>query len=217
MNPNSVFDDKWYKKGTEEPNDFAVLTLEILNEKGFFKPHILDVGAGGGRDSLFFLKQGCSVTAIDIAKSSIEILKEIEKKHKLLSVVNCDIRDYFRNVKDNAEKFDCIYAFSSLHYFNDEETISIYKELSKKLQNKGLFAIALRTQNDPKYEDSKSNSKTMYYNGIYRNYYKKSDILNFFDISGLKKVYLDEKIIQYHSKSVEYKAPFWYAIGEKIL
>ena len=61
---------KYYAKNTEE---FIASTLEAdmsatqekflaLLPKG---AHILDLGCGSGRDSLFFLQQGFQVTAVD--------------------------------------------------------------------------------------------------------------------------------------------------------
>jgi len=57
--------EKYYKNTVEV--DMSPLYKEFLKhikENG----HILDAGCGSGRDSLYFLKQGYEVTAIDGSK-----------------------------------------------------------------------------------------------------------------------------------------------------
>lgn len=65
-------------------NPSYVLEMETL-EKYLNVPKkstIVDFGSGNGRVSLFFLKKGYNVIAVDISKKSLEELKIIYKKNK---------------------------------------------------------------------------------------------------------------------------------------
>ena len=78
------------------------------------KGDALDVGAGTGNISLKLLKRGYKVTAIDISKKMLEILKKKAKKNKNLKIVSEDIDSYLLNTK---KKFDLITFCSVLHHF----------------------------------------------------------------------------------------------------
>ena len=65
------FWNKKYKtRKMVSPLDFTKKAWSYL--KDLDTPHILDIGCGDGRDSLYFAQNGAQVTAIDFAEEAIK-------------------------------------------------------------------------------------------------------------------------------------------------
>jgi SAM-dependent methyltransferase len=79
---------------------------------------LLDMGCGTGWTSLFFAKNGYSVTGTDISPEMIEFAN-LNKKNSGVQNVTFLVSDYEQDPFDNA--FDCVVFFDSLHHAEDEE------------------------------------------------------------------------------------------------
>lgn len=64
-----VYGQEEYYWGTE-PSDLARRTIEYVADPA--EKRVLDIGAGEGRDSVFFAETGCSVTAVDISSAGLK-------------------------------------------------------------------------------------------------------------------------------------------------
>jgi len=130
---------KLYKEGKAhwaddmQPSKFAQDFTQEIIEKG--KKSILEIGCGGGRDSILFAIAGLTVTAIDIVPEAIEIAKENAK--------NADVEIDF-NV-GSAEKLDfsdksfgAVFTLSVLHSTNMDKSIP---EVFRVLKKNGLAFI----------------------------------------------------------------------------
>ncbi|MDI6738615.1 MAG: methyltransferase domain-containing protein [Nanoarchaeota archaeon] len=73
----------------------------------------LDLGAGGGIDSLFMAESGFNVTAVDISSEHCNRIKAYN--HPNIEVVCCDIRNY-----EFEGRFDLINCSFVLHYLKDD-------------------------------------------------------------------------------------------------
>lgn len=87
--------------------------------------NILDLGAGLGRHSIFFAKQGFSVSAIDLSDYGMNNLKEWAEKESL----NIDIRVGDMNALPYADNsFDCVFAY---HVISHTDTLGAKKVISE--------------------------------------------------------------------------------------
>ncbi|MEK6933428.1 MAG: methyltransferase domain-containing protein [Nanoarchaeota archaeon] len=69
-----------------EPNPIIIEALKYINENSLFKDKIakvLDIGAGDGMDSIFLVKNGFNVTAIDSSSYSIHKINQLAKIHAI--------------------------------------------------------------------------------------------------------------------------------------
>ena len=76
-----------------EPSYSAKKALEVFKKNKIKK--ILELGAGLGRDTIFFAQNGIYVHAIDYSLSAINIIKKRSKEsnlEKFIKVQNYDIR-----------------------------------------------------------------------------------------------------------------------------
>jgi cyclopropane fatty-acyl-phospholipid synthase-like methyltransferase len=67
--------NKVYKSFGEEPSNFALLCFNNMKTNNVKK--VLELGAGHGRDTIFFASNGIEVEALDYSIIAVEILDKI--------------------------------------------------------------------------------------------------------------------------------------------
>lgn len=127
---------EYYKKtinlDISESISFFIKELEKNNKKKF---KVLDLGAGSGRDSLFFLKQGYVVVALE---PSIELAKIIKKN------VGCEVWNIFAQDMTFNNKFDGIYASASLLHIDKKDMPKVLTNIKNALKPNGVVYISLK-------------------------------------------------------------------------
>lgn len=96
---------------------------------------ILDYGCGSGRDTKYFLEQGCKVTAIDGSQKLCKLASEytgIQVKHML-----------FQDL-DEKEAYDGIWACSSILHVPANELQDIIKKMANALRAQGIIYTSFK-------------------------------------------------------------------------
>lgn len=115
-----------------EREDWGSKTL--LAEMGQIKGlNLLDMGCGDGSDSLIYLNQGATVTAIDPSSYMVE-----QAKKNLGNKAKVFLGDYY-NIPVEAASIDILVGRYSFHYLNDFNRA--YAEISRVLKPGGVFLI----------------------------------------------------------------------------
>lgn len=127
---------------------------------------ILDLGCGGGRDSVFFSKKGFEVVALDIFADKVQ-----QKKLKKAGIkfFNKDIR----RINFKPESFDVIYAHLSLYYFDDKTTDKIFNNLYDILKPGGYIFVKCKSTADPIFGRGKKIGENFYSSDGMRHFYTK--------------------------------------------
>lgn len=107
----------------------------IYNVNAWNSLNILEVGAGGGLWTEFFLNKNTNVTCVDVNE---QILKGNAKLHPKAKFVLGDAK----NIKLN-EKYDFVFAKDIIEHIDDDE--KFLKNMSSHLKDDGL--IIINTQN----------------------------------------------------------------------
>ena len=176
--------DKPKLKLKEKPNYFAIKSYSYIKNRKY--KALLDLGCGLSRDPIYFAKKGYNVTALDVSKNRLQSLKE-EALRLDLNNINFKIQDISRlSLQDKS--FDIIYAHLSLHYFNHETTVRIFKKIHKLLKKNGMFFVKCKSIDDPEYKKSKKISNGLL---IYR-----GKIKHFFTKEYLASLLKDFRIMQ---------------------
>jgi SAM-dependent methyltransferase len=130
----------------EKPSLFAETALQYFPKHG----RLLELGAGHGQDSIFFVKQGYEVVSSDIETASLEVnlSKQPKERSEKISVVSLDLKDMLPFAENS---FDIVYAHLSLHYFDQETTYEIVNQIERILRPGGIFAFLTNSINDPEY------------------------------------------------------------------
>ena len=102
--------------------------------------HILELGCGVGRDTIYFAEHGHQILATDGSEVVID-----QDQQYVRSGIKFDVLDMREAFPYEAEYFDAVYANLSLHYYSDEMTRKIVKEIVRVLKSSGVFAFACKS------------------------------------------------------------------------
>jgi SAM-dependent methyltransferase len=110
----------------------------------------LDLGAGHGRDSIFFSSNGIEVEALDYSVIAVQILEKITKEKRLpIKPQSFDVNNPFP-FPDGY--FDAVYSHMLLNMrFSLGQLHFIFSEIRRVLKHKGLNFFSVRNRNDKSY------------------------------------------------------------------
>lgn len=115
-------------------SELYIKFLPYVKDQGL----ILDIGAGSGRDSYYFLNKGYKVTSIDTSKE----LNNLAKRYLNINVINVDILDFLAE-----QKYDAIWACASLLHLNDSQLIKVFQKLPKVLNKNAVVYMSFKLGN----------------------------------------------------------------------
>lgn len=163
---------------------------------------ILDIGCGGGNDTLFFLDRGREVIPCD---QSLNAIRNINNNFPEISDARCfNFLDGF----DFPDKsFEIICADLCLHYFRNEDTEYILGELNRILKKDGHMFVRVNSVKDVLHGAGQGEE-------VEHHVYKMEDgtIKRFFDRADIDIIFSDFDIIfceeqtmdRYSSKKIVY-------------
>lgn len=178
----------YYSKGhaIEDPSLFAKFTIEELS-KG---KTLLELGCGNGRDSVFFMREGIRVTAIDAANKIIEQLQFLYRNEDINFI--CD--DFVCSPTIFVKQYDYCYSRFSLHAINKKQETEVINNVYNALKEGGKFFIEVRSINDELYGKGECVGKNAYiYEGHYRRFIVIQEILENLKEVGFQILYAEEK------------------------
>jgi SAM-dependent methyltransferase len=136
----------------EEPSNFALLCFNHMKTNNVKK--VLELGAGHGRDTIFFASNGIGVVeALDYSVVAIDILNKIAKDKRLLPIKSqtFDVKSSPLPFPD--AYFDAVYSHMLFNMrFSQDELHFIFSEIRRVLKpKKGLNFFSVRNHNDKSY------------------------------------------------------------------
>lgn len=131
---------EYYKKNLapHEPSRFALDMIERLEKE----KSLLELGCGNGRDSVFFARNGLSVTAIDQAQNAIA---ELNQKYADIEFL---ADDFVESSLYAEREFDYIYSRFTLHAITKNEQSKVFDNVYNCLKNEGQLLIEVRSTKD---------------------------------------------------------------------
>lgn len=91
---------------------------------------LLEIGAGPGRDSLYFQEQGCKVAMIDLSEEMVRLCRDKGLNARVMDFHKLDFPD---------ESFDAVYALNCLLHVPKAELDEVLQEIRRVLRPEGLF------------------------------------------------------------------------------
>ena len=150
------------------------------------KRTLLELGAGAGYDSLFFINNGLKVIAIDL---STEMVKKCIEKN--IEAYELD----FYDLSSLNKKFDCVYSLNNLLYVPKNDLPKVFEEINLVLNINGLFYMGLYGGNDIE--------KELFFNDVsdiplnftfYSENYLKSTLKKYFEIISFEQIDIDHQL-----------------------
>ena len=133
-----------------EPSFPARKAAELFKQEG--ARAILELGSGQGRDTLFFVREGFQVHALDYSHEGVEIIRGKADALGLSQAVNALQHDVRQPLPSDDRSFDACY--SHMLYcmaLTTNELESISKEIWRVLKPGGLNIYTVRTATDKHY------------------------------------------------------------------
>ena len=160
----------WEKNFSSKPEMFglepslpAKKSLKFFQEKKINK--IVELGAGLGRDTIFFAKNSIHVTALDYSGSGIKIINEKAEKQNLSKYISTKIFDVRKKLPFEDNSIEA--CFSHMLYcmaltLNDLENLN--NEIYRILKPNGINIYTVRHTNDGDYKKGIHRGEDLYEN-----------------------------------------------------
>ena len=173
-----------------DPSKAAINTLKTLKEKKIKK--VVELGAGLGRDTIYFAKNLINIEALDYSPSAIKIINKKILEHKLSNLVSTQVFDVRKKLpfEDNSVEA----CFSHMLYCMALTTIEIEclnKEICRILKPGGINIYTARHTEDGDYKNGTYIGEDLYENdGFIVHFFseeKVRKITDGFDIKNVEK------------------------------
>ncbi len=170
-----------------EPSVAAIKSLKFFKGK-----NIVELGAGLGRDTVFFAKNSIHIEALDYSKAAIETIKIKSKKLNLNQFVKTKFFDVRKKLPFNNNSVDG--CFSHMLYcmaLSNHDLENLNKEILRILKPGGINIYTVRNTDDGDYKNGNHIGEDLYENdGFIIHFFSEEKIRNLsngFDILEIKK------------------------------
>jgi SAM-dependent methyltransferase len=186
--------DKIYKSDKtffgEGPSNFALLCFNHMKTNNVHR--ILELGAGQGRDSIFFASNGIKVEALDYSTVAIELVDKIAKERGL--PIRLRLFDVKGHLPFQDNYFDAVYSHMLLNMrFSFEQLHFILSEIRRVLKPRGLNFFSVRNQNDNSYGKGAEVDKGIYdINGFQIRFFAEKEIRNLVESEQFEILWIQE-------------------------
>ena len=164
-----------------EPSYSAKKALEVFKKNKIKK--ILELGAGLGRDTIFFAQNGIYVHAIDYSLSAINIIKKRSKEsnlEKFIKVQNYDIRQKLNF--DNQSFQACYSHMLFCMALTNQNLKDLNKEIGRILKKDGINIYTVRNQTDSDFKKGFHRGEDMYeMDGFIVHYFSENKVMKLLD------------------------------------
>ena len=160
----------------EKPSNFALLCFNHMKTNN--AKRVLELGAGHGRDTIFFASNEIDVEALDYSVIAVDILDKIRKEKSLpIKPGIFDVKSPFA-IQDSF--FDAVYSHMLLNMrFSLKQLHFIFSEIKRVLKPKGLNFFSVRNDNDKSYGKGVEIEKGIYdINGFQVRFFTEKEILD---------------------------------------
>ena len=159
-----------------EPSHSAKIALENFKKNNI--KHIIELGAGLGRDTIFFAKNSIKVTALDCSPTAIKIIKDKSSNLRLSNFIDVQTHDLRQKLNFNDNSFEGCY--SHMLYcmaFTYSELENLNNEICRVLKKDSLNIYTARNYRDADYKKGIYHGEDLYeMNGYIVHYFSDEKI-----------------------------------------
>ena len=173
-----------------EPSISAKKALNFFKEKKI--NNIIELGAGLGRDSIFFAKNNIKIQALDYSSSGIEIINHKIKRDNLSNYISTKLFDVREKLPFKDNSIDACY--SHMLYCMALTIVDLQKlnnEIHRILKPNGLNIYTVRHTNDGDYKNGKHIGEDLYENDGFIVHYFSEEKVNSL-LNGFKNIALEK-------------------------
>jgi SAM-dependent methyltransferase len=161
------------------PSEPAVKAAELFKREG--KTHLLELGGGQGRDTVFFAREGFQVTVLDYSQTAIDTLAVKAAVASLTNRITALRHDVREPLPFGNAVFDCCYSHMLFCMaLTTAELDRLSQEVRRVLRPGGLSVYTVRHTDDPHYGVGIHRGEDMYEVGGF--------IVHFFSLDKVRRL-----------------------------
>ena len=173
-----------------EPSFSAIKALEIFKERKINK--IIELGAGLGRDSIFFAKNNIKTLALDYSDSGILTIDHKIKKNNLSNYISTKLFDIRTNLPFEDNSIEACYShmlYCMALTTNDLKKLN--NEIQRILKPNGVNIYTVRNINDGDFKNGIHLGEDLYENdGFIVHYFSKEKVNSL--LNGFKNISIEK-------------------------
>jgi len=170
----------WEKNFSSKPGMFGLKpSIAAAKSLNFFKgKKIVELGAGLGRDAIFFAQNSIQVKVLDYSQKAIEIINNKSKKLNLTKFIKTQIFDVRKRLPFDDNSIDGF--FSHMLYcmaLSNDDLENLNKEILRILKPEGINIYTVRHTDDGDYKNGTHIGEDLYENdGFIVHFFSKDKI-----------------------------------------
>ena len=159
-----------------EPSYSAKKALETFKKNNI--TNIIELGAGLGRDTIFFAQNGIYVHAIDYSLSATNIIKKRSKENNLDDLIKVENYDIRKKLNCDNENFQACYSHMLFCMALTNQALKdLNQEIFRILKKDGLNIYTVRNHMDGDFKKGMHRGEDMYeMNGFIVHYFSENKI-----------------------------------------
>ena len=168
----------------------AEKSLKLFQEKKIDK--IIEIGAGLGRDSIFFAKNSIHTTALDYSPAGIKVINQKIKKNNLSNFISTKLFDIRKKLPFEDNSIDACYShmlYCMALTTNDLEKLN--NEIHRILKPGGINIYTVRHTNDGDFQNGIHIGEDLYENDGFIVHYFSEEKVNSL-LKGFKNITLEK-------------------------
>ena len=187
----------WEKNFSNKPEMFGLEpSISAKKALNFFKEkkinNIIELGAGLGRDSIFFAKNNIKIQALDYSSSGIKIINQKIEKDNLSNYISTKLLDIREKLPFEDNSVEACY--SHMLYCMALTMVDLKKlnnEIHRVLKPNGLNIYTVRHTNDGDFKNGKHIGEDLYENDGFIVHYFSEEKVNSL-LNGFKNISLEK-------------------------
>ena len=159
-----------------EPSYSAKKALETFKKNNI--TNIIELGAGLGRDTIFFAQNGIYVHAIDYSLSATNIIKKRSKENNLDDLIKVENYDIRKKLNCDNENFQACYSHMLFCMaLTNQDLKDLNQEIFRVLKKDGFNIYTVRNHSDGDFKKGTHRGEDMYeMNGFIVHYFSENKI-----------------------------------------
>jgi len=159
-----------------EPSYSAKKALETFKKNNI--TNIIELGAGLGRDTIFFAQNGIYVHAIDYSLSATNIIKKRSKENNLDDLIKVENYDIRKKLNCDNENFQACYSHMLFCMaLTNQDLKDLNQEILRVLKKGGFNIYTARNHMDGDFKKGTHRGEDMYeMNGFIVHYFSENKI-----------------------------------------
>ena len=159
-----------------EPSYSAKKALETFKKNNISS--IIELGAGLGRDTIFFAQNGIYVHAIDYSLSATNIIKKRSKENNLEALIKVENYDIRKKLNCDNENFQACYSHMLFCMaLTNQDLKDLNQEILRVLKKDGFNIYTVRNHMDGDFKKGTHRGEDMYeMNGFIVHYFSENKI-----------------------------------------